>query len=323
MMDQLSPAGLSNPAAPASFPAPVLTECDYFSLSAPAAGIPLREIVGGAGEAGASRMSLVRVLSPSSSCWRFLSDPACPLSIRDGQLEHLLARDLVPGDTVCLSVGERVPADLRLYEVRTLLVWFVSSSPGSPGNPCPPPAGERPLHRWVQPNGGDPPQLQVHDPPAARLQWEHRLPQQHRLHGDTGSLRQSQGTSTTFDLASTFSCSDGGSEPGFLILRASSSGLERTLSLGRFSRWCRRRRWVLLVQEMESNMLTSGRVRKYPNEKLKGLWATLGSGSKMAATHKIMRKLQKISWNNRGALIETEMSRDSGLRNEIRLGIII
>uniref|UniRef100_A0A8C4T0W1 Calcium-transporting ATPase n=1 Tax=Erpetoichthys calabaricus TaxID=27687 RepID=A0A8C4T0W1_ERPCA len=39
-----------------------------------------------------------------------------------GRLEHLLARELVPGDTVCLSVGERVPADLRLFEAVDLSV---------------------------------------------------------------------------------------------------------------------------------------------------------------------------------------------------------
>uniref|UniRef100_A0A8C9TK00 Calcium-transporting ATPase n=1 Tax=Scleropages formosus TaxID=113540 RepID=A0A8C9TK00_SCLFO len=42
--------------------------------------------------------------------------------IREGRLEHLLARELVPGDTVCLSVGERVPADLRLFEASDLSV---------------------------------------------------------------------------------------------------------------------------------------------------------------------------------------------------------
>ena len=40
-------------------------------------------------------------------------------SVREGRVEHTLARDLVPGDTVCLSVGDRVPADLRLFEVYT------------------------------------------------------------------------------------------------------------------------------------------------------------------------------------------------------------
>lgn len=40
-------------------------------------------------------------------------------SVREGRVEHTLARDLVPGDTVCLSVGDRVPADLRLFEVRS------------------------------------------------------------------------------------------------------------------------------------------------------------------------------------------------------------
>ncbi|KAK0149642.1 Calcium-transporting ATPase type 2C member 1 [Merluccius polli] len=43
-------------------------------------------------------------------------------TVRDGRLEQLLARELVPGDTVCLSVGERVPADLRLFEDSDLSV---------------------------------------------------------------------------------------------------------------------------------------------------------------------------------------------------------
>ncbi|KAM4579767.1 calcium-transporting ATPase type 2C member 1 isoform 2-T2 [Odontesthes bonariensis] len=50
-----------------------------------------------------------------------LVPPECHC-IREGNLEHLLARDLVPGDTVCLSVGERVPADLRLFEASDLSV---------------------------------------------------------------------------------------------------------------------------------------------------------------------------------------------------------
>ena len=44
--------------------------------------------------------------------WRF------HCSIREGRLQHLLARDLVPGDIVSLSVGDRIPADIRLTEVR-------------------------------------------------------------------------------------------------------------------------------------------------------------------------------------------------------------
>ncbi|XP_035991501.1 calcium-transporting ATPase type 2C member 1 isoform X2 [Fundulus heteroclitus] len=50
-----------------------------------------------------------------------LMPPECHC-IRDGHLEHLLARELVPGDTVCLSVGERVPADLRLVEASDLSI---------------------------------------------------------------------------------------------------------------------------------------------------------------------------------------------------------
>ncbi|XP_033978471.1 LOW QUALITY PROTEIN: calcium-transporting ATPase type 2C member 1 [Trematomus bernacchii] len=50
-----------------------------------------------------------------------LVPPECHC-IREGNLEHRLARELVPGDTVCLSVGERVPADLRLVEATDLCV---------------------------------------------------------------------------------------------------------------------------------------------------------------------------------------------------------
>ncbi|XP_067396283.1 calcium-transporting ATPase type 2C member 2 isoform X2 [Emydura macquarii macquarii] len=50
-----------------------------------------------------------------------LVPPECNC-IREGKLQHLLARDLVPGDIVCLSTGDRVPADIRLIEVTDLLV---------------------------------------------------------------------------------------------------------------------------------------------------------------------------------------------------------
>lgn len=38
-------------------------------------------------------------------------------SVREGKVLDFLARDLVPGDLVIISVGDRVPADLRLIEV--------------------------------------------------------------------------------------------------------------------------------------------------------------------------------------------------------------
>ncbi|XP_030062223.1 calcium-transporting ATPase type 2C member 1 isoform X1 [Microcaecilia unicolor] len=50
-----------------------------------------------------------------------LVPPECHC-VREGRLEHTLARDLVPGDTVCLSMGDRVPADLRLFEAAGLSV---------------------------------------------------------------------------------------------------------------------------------------------------------------------------------------------------------
>lgn len=45
-----------------------------------------------------------------------LVPPACHC-MRDGRCENFLARQLVPGDIVLLHVGDRVPADLRLFEV--------------------------------------------------------------------------------------------------------------------------------------------------------------------------------------------------------------
>ncbi|CAH2283011.1 calcium-transporting ATPase type 2C member 1 isoform X1 [Pelobates cultripes] len=50
-----------------------------------------------------------------------LVPPECHC-IREGRMEHTLARELVPGDTVCLTVGDRVPADLRLFEAMDLSI---------------------------------------------------------------------------------------------------------------------------------------------------------------------------------------------------------
>ncbi len=38
-------------------------------------------------------------------------------SLREGREVTFLARELVPGDVVLLSMGDRVPADVRLFEV--------------------------------------------------------------------------------------------------------------------------------------------------------------------------------------------------------------
>lgn len=48
----------------------------------------------------------------------------CLDSMRDGQLVKFLARELVPGDTVHLSVGDRVPSDIRLVEVMSPFLCF-------------------------------------------------------------------------------------------------------------------------------------------------------------------------------------------------------
>ena len=44
-----------------------------------------------------------------------LVPPRCNC-MREGKLVNFLARELVPGDIVHLNVGDRVPADLRIYE---------------------------------------------------------------------------------------------------------------------------------------------------------------------------------------------------------------
>ena len=43
-------------------------------------------------------------------------------SLRDGVMTEILARYLVPGDTVYMSLGDRVPADVRLVETVDLEV---------------------------------------------------------------------------------------------------------------------------------------------------------------------------------------------------------
>lgn len=40
-----------------------------------------------------------------------------PCSFREGEWIDFLAADLVPGDIVFCDVGDRVPADIRLFEV--------------------------------------------------------------------------------------------------------------------------------------------------------------------------------------------------------------
>ncbi|XP_011938597.1 PREDICTED: calcium-transporting ATPase type 2C member 2 isoform X3 [Cercocebus atys] len=60
---------------------------------------------------------------PSASPWPCSSWSLWPSSsLREGKLQHLLARELVPGDVVSLSIGDRIPADIRLTEVTDLLV---------------------------------------------------------------------------------------------------------------------------------------------------------------------------------------------------------
>lgn len=47
--------------------------------------------------------------------------------MRDGVLLEMLARWLVPGDIVHISLGDRVPADIRLVEVG-VVYWDMLST---------------------------------------------------------------------------------------------------------------------------------------------------------------------------------------------------
>ncbi|MFC4350048.1 cation-transporting P-type ATPase [Fodinicurvata halophila] len=55
---------------------------------------------------------------------RAISDMLAPQAavVRDGQRRTLSAEELVPGDIVLLEAGERIPADLRLFDVKNLQV---------------------------------------------------------------------------------------------------------------------------------------------------------------------------------------------------------
>ncbi|XP_055950563.1 calcium-transporting ATPase type 2C member 1-like isoform X2 [Argiope bruennichi] len=50
-----------------------------------------------------------------------LVPPTCTC-LREGRQESFLAKNLVPGDIVLLSIGDRVPADLRLFEATDLSI---------------------------------------------------------------------------------------------------------------------------------------------------------------------------------------------------------
>ncbi|XP_071092308.1 calcium-transporting ATPase type 2C member 1-like [Haliotis cracherodii] len=61
-----------------------------------------------------------------------LVPPQCHC-VRDGKTETFLARELVPGDIVELSIGDRVPADIRLFEAIDMSIDESSFT----GEPCP------------------------------------------------------------------------------------------------------------------------------------------------------------------------------------------
>lgn len=44
------------------------------------------------------------------------------MCLRDGNVNEYQARELVPGDIVHLNIGDRVPADLRLFEANDLSI---------------------------------------------------------------------------------------------------------------------------------------------------------------------------------------------------------
>jgi len=74
--------------------------------------------------------------------------------IREGQKQQLNSRDLVPGDLVLLSAGDKVPADLRLFQVRNLQVSEAALTGESvpvqkSANPLPPDTGLADRHNMA------------------------------------------------------------------------------------------------------------------------------------------------------------------------------
>ncbi|XP_018573940.1 calcium-transporting ATPase type 2C member 1 isoform X1 [Anoplophora glabripennis] len=57
-----------------------------------------------------SLQELTKLVPPSCHC------------LREGTADSFLARELVPGDVVLLNVGDRVPADIRLFETNDLTI---------------------------------------------------------------------------------------------------------------------------------------------------------------------------------------------------------
>ncbi len=54
--------------------------------------------------------ALTKLIPPSCNC------------LREGQVHSFFARDLVPGDIVLLNLGDKVPADIRLFETVELAI---------------------------------------------------------------------------------------------------------------------------------------------------------------------------------------------------------
>lgn len=47
---------------------------------------------------------------------QIINENIFPFSLRESRLETFLARNLVPGDIIYLNIGDKVPADVRLFE---------------------------------------------------------------------------------------------------------------------------------------------------------------------------------------------------------------
>ena len=84
-------------------------------------GVPIREVPGSSHSTHSSKVLLVGAAqyTPLAGTTDGIPFPLplSPVSLRDGVLQEMLARSLVPGDTVYFSMGDRVPADIRLIEV--------------------------------------------------------------------------------------------------------------------------------------------------------------------------------------------------------------